>query len=127
MSELKDSGEKREFETGAHRDANKDKGRFDLLPVTAIEALAKHFQKGAKKYGDNNWRKGFPMSALLDSALRHTFKALRGDTDEDHLVAAAWNLICAIETRDVIDKGRVTISKSRVDERDCTVSVPLKP
>jgi hypothetical protein len=116
MSELKDSGAKREFGTGAHRDANNDKGRFDLLPVTAIEKLAKLYQKGAAKYGENNWQKGVPLSVYFDSALRHTFKALRGDADEDHLVAAAWNLICAIETRDVINKTEKNICVAGIEE-----------
>lgn len=93
---------KRKFSTGVVRDENKDKGRFDLLPPTALIKLAQHYQKGAKKYGENNWRKGMPMNVLIDSAMRHLVKANRGDTDEDHLVACCWNVLCAIETRDVI-------------------------
>lgn len=36
---------------------------------------------------------------LLDSAMRHAAKYLDGQEDEDHLLAAAWNLLWAIEMR----------------------------
>jgi len=37
--------------------------------------------------------------------MRHAFQALQGLTDEDHLVAAAWNFLAAIETRERIREG----------------------
>jgi hypothetical protein len=95
--QLKDSGERRTTITGAQRDRAKGKGRFDLLPCTALERLAIHYEKGATKYADRNWEKGMPLSWLLDSAMRHIVKYMRGDNDEDHLVAAAWNLVSALE------------------------------
>lgn len=39
MSEILDSGERREFESGAVRDIVAGKGRCDLLPLTAIAPL----------------------------------------------------------------------------------------
>lgn len=39
MSELKDSGERREFETGAVRDTATGKGRCDLLPLDVVAEL----------------------------------------------------------------------------------------
>ena len=90
--ELKDSGERREFGTGAVRDMSFGKGRFDLLPVEAIMRLAKHCEKGSQKYGERNCEKGVPISSLIDSALRHLFKYLEGWDDEDHLTAAFWNI-----------------------------------
>ena len=157
---LKDSGDRREFASGAHRDMAKGKGRCDLLPMTAIvymlpeeykelfnaihryqqtgditkleEALscasklnlfempavnangvestevayaatillevAKHFEAGAEKYGDNNWQKGIPTSVYLDSAIRHLLKYIRGDSDEPHNRAFVWNLLCCLWT-----------------------------
>lgn len=102
---IKDSGERQVFETGANRDTQAGKGRFDLLPPWAIEQLAKLYEAGCMKYGDRNWEKGIPLSRYVDSALRHTFKVLRGDADEDHLLAAAWNLVCALDTRERIKRG----------------------
>ena len=141
MAELKDSGNRREFETGAVRDMAEGKGRCDLLPLDVIEEylddeilmyissfqkhdninslycdidafkehfndneytmfleVAKHFEDGAKKYGDNNWQKGIPVKFYIDSGVRHYLKFKRGDTDEPHDRAFVWNMLCAIWT-----------------------------
>lgn len=142
-----DSGNRREFESGAVRDIQEGKGRCDLLPLVVLgnymhdqilmsigsfvetgsvwylsEAIrlfnfeymsiggelkdrqadanmalevAKHFEEGAKKYGDNNWQKGIPVRCYIDSAVRHYLKFIRGDTDEPHDRAFVWNLLCA--------------------------------
>lgn len=100
IGEIKDSGNRREFETGAVRDMAEGKGRCDLLPAVAILRLAKHFERGAIKYSDRNWEKGIPLHSFIDSAIRHTMKYLDGQHDEDHLCAAAWNLICAMWTEE---------------------------
>ena len=102
---VKDSGERQEFSTGARRDVQIGKGRFDLLPVNAIIRLARHFENGAVKYGDRNWEKGIPLSRYFDSMLRHCFKFLGGLEDEDHLSAILWNAACLLETQERIDKG----------------------
>jgi hypothetical protein len=100
-----DSGIRQSFTTGSQRDTRDGKGRFDLLPTRAIARLAKHFENGSKKYGDRNWEKGQPISRYMDSGLRHAFKFLQGETDEDHLIAACWNLICAVDTQERIKAG----------------------
>jgi len=51
-SGLHDSGYRRTTKTGAQRDRAEGKGRYDLLPVAAIDRLAKQLEKGALKYGD---------------------------------------------------------------------------
>lgn len=73
------------------------KGRMDLLPWSAIMEVSKHCEAGALKYGEHNVDKGIPTHSLLDSAIRHAAKYLAGYVDEPHLVAAAWNLLWAIE------------------------------
>lgn len=65
---------------------------------TMMLEVAKHFEEGAKKYGDNNWRKGIPVRFYIDSALRHYFKFLREDQDEPHDRAVCWNIMCAMWT-----------------------------
>lgn len=140
--EIKDSGERRVFETGAVRDCAEGKGRCDLMPLDVMaehmedsillfiyqfttngnpghlyrvldEApgrlrlgdrhnmyleVAKHFEEGAKKYGENNWQKGLPLNCYIDSAVRHYLKYLHGDKDEPHDRAFCWNVMCAIWT-----------------------------
>ena len=64
-------------------------------------------EKGAAKYADRNWEKGMPLSVFLDSALRHTFKLLAGQTDEDHAAAALFNVSGFIWTQEQIANGRL--------------------
>lgn len=92
-----DSGERTEFSSGAMRDMHAGKGRMDLLPWAAIMEIAKHCENGAIKYGEHNVDKGIPTHSLCDSAARHLAKYLDGWNDEPHLVAAAWNLLFAIQ------------------------------
>ena len=94
---IKDSGERREFETGAVRDMAEGKGRMDLLPWAAIIEVSKHCERGAVKYGEHNVDKGIPVHSFVDSAFRHLAKHVDGQTDEPHLIAAAWNLLFAIQ------------------------------
>ena len=144
-----DSGERREFESGAVRDVAEGKGRCDLLPLDIIaDALnyyagnydkvrgshdplkavydfteshnvkylyhavigfsihngmdfpymllevSKHFEDGAKKYGERNWEKGIPAHCYLDSAVRHYLKWYNDCDDERHDRAFCWNLLC---------------------------------
>ena len=65
---------------------------------TLILEVAKHFEEGAKKYGENNWQKGIPVRCYIDSAVRHYLKWLRGEQDEPHDRAFCWNILCAIWT-----------------------------
>ena len=67
----------------------------DSYPTMFLEC-AKHFEEGAKKYGENNWQKGIPTYCYIDSAIRHYLKWLRGDKDEPHDRAFVWNLMCCI-------------------------------
>lgn len=102
---VKDSGERRDFGTGSVRDVRTGKGRYDLLEPYAIRRLAQHFENGAAKYGDDNWKLGQPLSGYLDSAIRHCFNVLEGKTDEDHAAAAAWNIMALISTKHWVDEG----------------------
>ena len=96
-NQILDSGNRTEFSTGALRDMHTGKGRMDLLPMTALIELSKHCEAGALKYGEHNVDKGIPQHSFCDSAMRHLVKYMRGDNDENHLVAAAWNLMWALE------------------------------
>lgn len=66
--------------------------------ATMLLEVAKHFEEGAKKYGEHNWQKGIPLPRYIDSAVRHYLKWLRGDRDEPHDRAFCWNIMCAIWT-----------------------------
>ena len=49
-------------------------------------------------YPERNWEKGMPMHVMIDSAFRHLAKYTMGMDDEDHLCAAATNLLMAMWT-----------------------------
>ncbi len=102
---IKDSGKRAEFSTGAIRDTSEGKGRFDLLPLLTLQDLALHYEKGACKYSDRNWEAGIPTSRMYDSAMRHAIQFFLGKEDEDHLIAAIWNLIGLREIKNRIDLG----------------------
>lgn len=106
-SKLKDSGERREFETGSQRDTADGKGRFDLLSVVSLVMDAQHMEEGAKKYADRNWEKGQPLSVYINSAFRHLTKLMLGLTDEDHASALVWNINAYRHTLMMIEVGEL--------------------
>lgn len=137
---IKDSGNRREYESGAVRDIQEGKGRCDLMPLDVVAGffragcndkaarvmnklseyqishsvleVSKHFEEGAAKYGEDNWKKGIPESSYIDSAVRHYLKWLRGDDDERHDRAFVWNIMCLIWTHE-----HITNKQSVTDER----------
>ena len=96
---IKDSGERTAFDTGAVRDMHIGKGRMDLLPWYGIISVSQLCEEGAIKYGERNVDRGIPLHSLLDSASRHLAKYIMGEDDEDHLRAACWNLLWALQQR----------------------------
>lgn len=104
---VKDSGERQDFETGAVRDIQVGKPRFDLIPLGPLRRLADHYAAGAEKYGDNNWRKGIPMQRTLASLERHLADWKEGKTDEDHGAAVLWNMLSLMWTEDAVGDGRL--------------------
>ena len=93
---LRDSGKREGFGGGAVRDVRTGKGRYDLISPFALKRLALVYERGCIKYSPRNWEKGMPFSRCLDSAIRHIQQFLEGDTVEDHLAQAAWNLFAVM-------------------------------
>lgn len=89
----------KKFETGAVRDVG-GKGRMDLLPWCALLRISKHMENANVHYPERNWEEGLPMHSMLDSAMRHLAKYMDGWADEDHLAAAATNLLMALWTEE---------------------------
>lgn len=96
-TQIKDSGERTEFSSGAVRDLHSGKGDMLSVPWAAMLRVSKHYENGAAKYGRYNYLKGIPVSSFIDSALRHLAKYIAGWDDEDHLAAAAFNVLGAIQ------------------------------
>lgn len=114
-SSVKDSGVREKFSTGSRRDTREGKGRFDLISPIALHRLARHYEHGAKKYGDRNWEKGQPVSRFIDSAMRHLNNFLAGDRSEDHLAACAWNCFSAIHIGEMAKSGSLPAELNDLD------------
>jgi len=102
---VKVSGEIQEFSTGACRDKQTGKGRYDLISVFALQEIARVYEAGAIAYGVRNYERGMPLGRFLDSALRHIFQCIEGKDDENHAANAAWNIMGFIHTRELIARG----------------------
>lgn len=98
---VKEMKKVRRFKTGAVRCRTDGEGRYDLLSPHAIHRLALVFEEGAKKYSDRNWERGIPEGDLIDHALRHIFQHMMGDTSEDHIGHAFWNLGAILHFQEV--------------------------
>jgi hypothetical protein len=219
FGEIEDSGERRGFDTGAKRDVDDDKPRYDLIPITVLHRLidiyvceeledgvnnynnplpmsddikaemldtvfmwgehgqdsnelleylmwmcirliqheegdqclkvnrsrhsgfhfispktytrlANHYGGGAKKYDSWNWSKGMPLSVFHASLMRHVFKIVSNETNEDHLSAIFFNAAAIIhfsivKRKDVDDiSDRLEewgINKVQVPHESCPV------
>ena len=99
--ELKDSGKREDFKSGAVRDSREGKGRYDLITPFGLKRLAIVMEKGAKKYEARNWEKGMEFSRLLDSAQRHLEQFKMGLKDEDHLAQAAFNIFAIMHFQEL--------------------------
>jgi hypothetical protein len=71
------------------------KERVDMIPVSALMALARVYEFGATKYEANNWRRGQSYTRCYAALLRHLYRwAMGQDNDEEsghsHLLHVAF-------------------------------------
>lgn len=79
--------------------------RYDLLPVEALEKVARHYGVGASKYADHNWRKGYEWSKSYAALQRHANAFWSGeDLDEEtnspHMAAVAFHALTLLTYMD---------------------------
>jgi len=83
--------------------------RFDLIPQEAIWMLAEAYGRGAEKYDDRNWERGYNWSLSFGALQRHLWQFWNGeDIDEEtgtpHIVSVLWHA-SALATFQARDKG----------------------
>lgn len=103
--EVKDSGVREEYESGMRRDTQEGKPDYTLIHIPFLTRLAIHLVKGAKKYGENNWKLANSPAELKrfkKSAIRHMIQWLSEEDDEDHMAAVCFNLMAAEYVKDRI-------------------------
>lgn len=98
----------KELEKPKAKRYNNGKLRFSSAPWRGIKHILKVSSVGAIKYGPFNYKNGFPISELENSALRHLFgdeahegyftgEALDPESGLHHLAHACWNFLVIIE------------------------------
>ncbi len=91
----KDSGKRKEFESGMVRDTEDNKPRYDLVYFPMFKRWAELMDRGAKKYGKRNWEKANgeeELDRFRASAFRHFIQWLDNEQDEDHAAAVFFNI-----------------------------------
>lgn len=82
--------------------------RFDLIPAEPHRQLALVYGGGAKKYDDNNWRKGYDWNLSVGALERHLNSWKQGEEYDPevtelagqpvhHLACAAWHCFTLME------------------------------
>jgi hypothetical protein len=90
-------------ETGGEKGVKDE--RYDLLPVTPLDIVARHYGVGARKYSDRNWEKGYEWSKSFAAMQRHMW-AFWGGEDIDpengspHLAAVVFHAFALLEFAD---------------------------
>lgn len=58
---------------------NHNKPKYSLLDLKSMEPGVRVLEFGANKYSRDNWKKGMPISEILDSMLRHVAAIQSGE------------------------------------------------
>jgi hypothetical protein len=102
--ETKDSGKRAEYASGMVRDVQDGKLRLDLVYWPMVRRWAELMDRGATKYGEENWRLADSLEEarrFRASLMRHLDQYLAGQTDEDHGAAVFYNLSALEYLREV--------------------------
>lgn len=120
---IKDSGKRQKFKTGAVRDTQIRKPRYDLIPPVALYRIAMHYGGGAIKYDEWNWAKGIEFSRLFSSMYRHLMQFAMGETDEDHMAAVVFGANSIMHFQELIKHNpkltHLDDMKSRIPNTEC--------
>lgn len=97
-----DSGEVRVTDPTTGGEKGSKLARYDLIPAGPLEALARHYGIGCRKYADRNWERGYKWSLSFAAMMRHAWAFWRGEeidaeTQSPHLAAVAWHALALLE------------------------------
>lgn len=129
---VRDSGERREFESGMVRDTNEGKTLWHLVADgPMLRRFAVHLTKGAAKYSPGNWMKAEGQAEydrFRESAYRHFMAWYYGERDEDHGAAVWFNINGAEYVRgkmhDSIMKRLDAVTPQELSEAESLDDIP---
>lgn len=108
MYETKDSGERKEFDSGMVRDTTTGKTLWHLVASgPMLQRFAELLTRGAEKYTPDNWLRAEgdeEADRFKESAFRHFMQWYYGADDEDH-AAAVWFNINGFEYVQTMEKS----------------------
>lgn len=92
------SGEVRVTDPTTGGEKGQKLARFDLLPPEALWQVAEHFGRGAEKYDDRNWERGYAYSLSFAAMQRHAWAYWGGEdidpeTGSHHLAAVVFHAL----------------------------------
>lgn len=76
--------------------------RYDLIPGEALEMLARNYGRGARKYDERNWERGYDWSLSFAALNRHLWQFWNGeDMDEEvglpHLTCVLFHAMALLQ------------------------------
>lgn len=101
--------------------------RYDLIPVEPLAEFARLLGKGAEKYADHNWRRGYEFSKSYQALQRHANAWWSGeDTDEEmgtsHMACVMFHASVLMELRNThpeFDDRYKTSTKEEMKRARC--------
>lgn len=89
--------------------------RFDLLPAKPLRHIAEVYGKGAEKYEDRNWERGYRYGLSFGAMQRHAWAFWNGESEDPesglpHLAHVAWHALTLME---FVERGIGTDDRSR--------------
>lgn len=130
--------------TGASKGTKE--ARYDLIPIPALDLLARLYGKGAVKYAAHNWRLGYEWSKSYAAAQRHMNAFWSGEdidpeTGIPHPICAAFHMFALttyltehpelddrFETRDRRSDGEVPEeTMAQIAKTDLHEVIPISP
>lgn len=87
-------------ETGGEK--GQKEARFDLIPVDPLWQVAELYGKGAKKYAERNWERGYDWNLSYQAMMRHanqfwSGESVDGETKCHHLASVIFHAMALME------------------------------
>jgi hypothetical protein len=94
--------------TGAQKGQKPE--QMSLLPIAALETVARVYAFGTDKYCRNNWRRGYDWHLSYDALLRHVQRFWDGEdldseSGEPHLAHAVFHALALLTFMDEHQSG----------------------
>lgn len=111
--------------------------RYDLIPIGALATVARLYGKGAEKYAEHNWRRGYEWSKSYAALQRHATQFWSGeDIDEEmqlpHLASVVFHAFTLMtfmeEQREYDDRfiGPMTEKEAHLEALRQKLTDPIK-